>query len=323
MRRKITIDSGAPFGCEDPGAFNAFERFVHWLTSRLVPCAGASTKGAQPRAWPLRAAPAVRPEKPSRRPRNGASTPTTTSPWPFMAGLVFMLVVWIKDNIPTETDVALAEGGRRACSLKGCPPAGEEVQRRGGGPERHLLVPVIIGGAALSVTGVFLLFPCSAGGYADWQADADQSPRHRRRRASVRDHGRPHLTSARWGQMQGAFGTPWARVRIDYNWAREHHSLCGRGRPAASRPQRAVLPAARRRGPSRPSDLGPGVKTRKGAGERPHAPIFSVFLEAHGAGISPAGRWAAKRTGRGEMPRSDTPLSLCPHRVLPALRPRH
>ena len=35
------------------------------------------------------------------------------SSWPFMLGMLFMLVVWIRDNIPDRYDVGLAQGRRR------------------------------------------------------------------------------------------------------------------------------------------------------------------------------------------------------------------
>ena len=44
--------------------------------------------------------------------------------WPFMLGLLFMLVVWIRDNIPDRTDVDWLKAGRRLHRQRG-------IRRRG------------------------------------------------------------------------------------------------------------------------------------------------------------------------------------------------
>ena len=70
-----------------------------------------------------------------------------------MIGVVFMIVVWIRDNIPDRTDIGLAEGRRRFPGAKH-PAAG-----RFNAGQKAIFWAVALGGVALSVTGIIMLFP--------------------------------------------------------------------------------------------------------------------------------------------------------------------
>src|SRR3546814_6748186 len=76
----------------------------------------------------------------------------------FMAGVLIMLAVWIKDNLPDRYDWAWlkAGGGMFDKSNKTHPPA-----TRFNAGQKLIFWAVVVGGAALSVSGILLLFPFS------------------------------------------------------------------------------------------------------------------------------------------------------------------
>ncbi len=73
--------------------------------------------------------------------------------WAFMLGLVFMILVWIKDNIPDRTDVNWIRqfGGFVG---KKHPPA-----KRFNAGQKMIFWSVALGGLALSASGIMMLFP--------------------------------------------------------------------------------------------------------------------------------------------------------------------
>src|SRR3546814_12638140 len=78
--------------------------------------------------------------------------------WVFMAGVLIMLVVWIKDNLPDRYDWAWlkAGGGMFDKSNKTHPPA-----TRFNAGQKLIIWAVVGGGVALSVAGILLLSPLS------------------------------------------------------------------------------------------------------------------------------------------------------------------
>ncbi|GGK45148.1 formate dehydrogenase subunit gamma [Salinarimonas ramus] len=210
VRGKITIDSGLS-GLKIL-RFNAFERFVHWLTagSFLV----LALTGINLVLGRFVLIPLFGPEAFATVTQLGKYAHNYLA-WPFMAGLVFMLLVWIKDNIPDRTDVAWLKAGGGLLK-KGVHP---EAKKFNAG-QKGIFWSVIVGGAALSVTGVLLLFPYLAGGYADWQL---VQMIHGVVAAILVAVMVGHIYIGSVG-MQGAFDAM-GSGEVDYNWAREHHSL--------------------------------------------------------------------------------------------------
>jgi formate dehydrogenase subunit gamma len=210
FRGRITIESG--WSNMRILRFNSLERFTHWLTATtfiilaltglnlvfgktvLLPLFGAETFAAATQ-W-------------GKYAHNYLA-------WPFMIGLVIMLVIWIKDNIPNSTDMTWLKAGGGLFSKGVHPPA-----RKFNAGQKVIFWSVIIGGAALSVTGVFLLFPELAGSYANWQLNQII-------------HGLVsvvliavmigHIYIGSLG-MEGAFDAM-GSGEVDYNWAKEHHSI--------------------------------------------------------------------------------------------------
>ncbi len=73
--------------------------------------------------------------------------------WPFMLGLLFMLLIWIKDNIPNGRDVAWLKAGGGFVGDKH-----PEAERFNAG-QKIIFWSVILGGVAMTVSGLILLFP--------------------------------------------------------------------------------------------------------------------------------------------------------------------
>ncbi len=134
--------------------------------------------------------------------------------FPFMAGLILMLLLWIKDNIPNKLDVQWFKAGGGLIG-DAHPPAA-----RFNGGQKLIFWSVILGGAALSITGIFLMFPFVWTGLGGLQL-------------SNIIHGvvgmvliaamLAHMYIGSIG-MEGAFDAM-GTGEVDVNWAREHHSI--------------------------------------------------------------------------------------------------
>jgi formate dehydrogenase subunit gamma len=134
--------------------------------------------------------------------------------FPFMAGLILMLLLWIKDNVPNSLDVAWFKAGGGLVG-DAHPPAA-----RFNGGQKMIFWSVILGGAALSVTGIFLMFPFIWTGLGGLQL-------------SNIIHGvvgmvliaamLAHIYIGSIG-MEGAFDAM-GTGQVDVNWAKEHHSI--------------------------------------------------------------------------------------------------
>ena len=133
--------------------FNAFERFTHWLTAIsfiVLAVSGLNYIFGKRLLLPL-----IGPDAFTAWSQYAKYAHNFLS-WPFMLGLVFMLVVWIKDNIPDRTDIRwIREGG--GFIGDGHPPA-----RRFNAGQKIVFWSVIGGGLLLSASGLVMLFPFSA-----------------------------------------------------------------------------------------------------------------------------------------------------------------
>ncbi|WP_342148723.1 formate dehydrogenase subunit gamma [Methylorubrum sp. SB2] len=130
--------------------FNAFERFTHWMTATcfiilslsglnyifgkrlLMPLIGPDAFGALAQ-W--------------------AKYSHIYLAWPFMLGVAFMFVLWIKDNIPNKIDIAWLKAGGGLIG-KGHPHAA-----RFNAGQKGVFWMVAGFGAAMSVTGLMMIFP--------------------------------------------------------------------------------------------------------------------------------------------------------------------
>jgi formate dehydrogenase subunit gamma len=135
--------------------------------------------------------------------------------WAFMLGLILSFLVWVAHNIPDKLDARwLAQGG--GLLKNGVHPPAKKFNAG----QKIIFWAVTLGGAALSFTGVMLLFPGLGGGEADWQF---YQLIHGIVAAGLSFVIIAHIYIGSIG-MEGAFDAM-GSGDVDLNWAKEHHSL--------------------------------------------------------------------------------------------------
>ncbi|MEA2984678.1 MAG: formate dehydrogenase subunit gamma [Alphaproteobacteria bacterium] len=215
--------------------FNAFERFVHWMTATcfvVLAISGLNITFGKSLLLPLL----------------GPEAFTTWSQilkylhnylsFPFTIGVVLILLMWIGGNVPNRVD---REWLRRGGGIVGDdhPPA-----YRFNAGQKLIYWIVVLGGGAIAVSGYLLMFPFYGTGIAGMQV------------AQI-VHGvvavlfvaamLGHIYIGTIG-MEGAF-EGMSEGTVDVNWARQHHSLwlqeeMARTGPNESQPQPRGRPAA-------------------------------------------------------------------------------
>jgi formate dehydrogenase subunit gamma len=191
--------------------FNAFERFVHWMTATcfvlqaltglnitfgkvaLLPLIGPNAFSA----WSLAA----------KYLHNYLS-------FPFTLGVILIFFMWIGGNIPNRVDV---EWFKRGGGIIG---SSEPPAYRFNAGQKIIYWIVVLGGAAVAITGYLLMFPFYGTTIAGMQL-------------AQMIHGTvavlfvavmiAHAYIGTIG-MQGAFEAM-GEGTVDLNWAKEHHSL--------------------------------------------------------------------------------------------------
>lgn len=134
--------------------------------------------------------------------------------FPFTLGIVLMLLMWVKDNIPNGGDIAWLKAGGGLVGHEH-PPAD-----RFNGGQKMVFWITTLGGAAVAVSGYVLIFPFFATDIAQMQL------------AHI-VHGVvsvlmiaamvAHIYIGSIG-MEGAFDAM-GTGEVDLNWAKEHHSI--------------------------------------------------------------------------------------------------
>ena len=191
--------------------FNPAERFVHWMTAScfiVLALSGLNVTFGRGLLLPL-------------------MTPEAFTTWselakyahnylslPFTLGVILIFFMWLAGNIPNRVDI---EWFKRGGGLVGGdhPPA----QRFNGG-QKAIYWIVVLGGAAVAISGYVLIFPFYGTDVATMQ-DAEMI------------HGIiamlfiaamvGHIYMGTIG-MEGAFEAM-GEGTVDVNWAREHHAL--------------------------------------------------------------------------------------------------
>lgn len=160
----------------------------------------------------------------------------------FMVGLALILIMWIKDNLPSRTDVVWLLKGGGMIGKHNHPPA-----KKFNAGQKVLFWLVILGGISLSLTGLALMFPFefpmfaktfelmnSAGfeklfGFA---LPTELSPMEEMQLSQLWHSAMAlfmvaviiaHIYIGTIG-MEGAFDAM-GSGEVDANWAREHHSI--------------------------------------------------------------------------------------------------
>ena len=191
--------------------FNAFERFTHWLTAIsfiVLAVSGLNYIFGKRLLMPLLGPDAFAAWS------QWAKYAHNFLSWPFMLGLLFMLVVWIRDNVPDRTDILwLKEGGGFLNNTH--PPA-----RRFNAGQKLVFWSVIGGGLLLSASGLVMLFPFSA---ADINGMQWAQYVHAGVGVLLIAAMLAHIYIGSLG-MEGAYDAM-GSGQVDLAWAKTHHKL--------------------------------------------------------------------------------------------------
>ena len=191
--------------------FNAFERFVHWMTAAcfiILALSGLNITFGKPVLLPL----------------IGADSFTAWSQWakyahnylsfPFTIGVFLIFLIWIAGNIPNRVDL---EWLKRGGGIVGHdhPPA-----YRFNAGQKLIYWIVVLGGTAVAVTGYVLMFPFYGTDIASMQA---AQIAHAIVAVLFIAAMVGHIYIGTVG-MEGAFEAMGSGA-VDLNWAKEHHNL--------------------------------------------------------------------------------------------------
>ena len=212
--------------------FNAFERFVHWMTAVcfvILALSGLNITFGRSLLLPLMSPEAF----------------TAFSEWtkyahnflsfPFTLGVVLIFLMWLGSNLPTRVDL---EWLKRGGGMIGHdhPPA-----HRFNAGQKLIYWAVVLGGGAAAVSGYVLIFPFY-GTTVETMQQAEMV--HSIVAMLFIAVMLAHIYIGTIG-MEGAFEAMGSGT-VDLNWAKEHHSLWleeedARGRTGPSHPRPTVV----------------------------------------------------------------------------------
>jgi formate dehydrogenase subunit gamma len=203
--------------------FDVLERTVHWMTAVsfiILGISGLNITFGKPLLLPL-----MDPQTFTNFSEALKYAHNYLS-FPFTIGILFMLVMWIKDNIPNRTDVVWFKEGGGIVGHEH-PPA-----PRFNGGQKAIFWIVVLGGAAMAISGYVLMFPFYGTNIANMQwAQIAHGVIGVLFIAAIFGH----IYIGTLG-MEGAFEAM-GNGDVDLNWAKEHHSLWVKeemGKPASS-----------------------------------------------------------------------------------------
>jgi formate dehydrogenase subunit gamma len=210
IRGKVRIEAG-PSG-RTIERFNGVERFAHWLTAScfiVLGITGLNISFGRDLLLPLMGAEAFAAWS------QWAKVAHNFLSFPFTLGVLLMLVLWIKDNIPNGDDVKwFAAGG-------GLVGHSHPPSRRFNGGQKVVFWATVLGGGAIAATGFIMMFPFQVVTTMEGMQLATQL------------HGiisllmialiLAHIYIGSIG-MEGAFAAM-GSGKVDLNWAKEHHGL--------------------------------------------------------------------------------------------------
>jgi formate dehydrogenase subunit gamma len=191
--------------------FNVFERFTHWMTAVsfiLLAISGLNYIFGKRLLMPL-----IGPDAFAAWSQY-AKLAHNYLAWPFMLGVVFMIVVWVKDNLPDRYDIGWLKAGGGFLSNTH-PPAS-----RFNAGQKVIFWSVALGGIALSITGIMMLFPFSA---ADVNGMQWAQYIHATVGVILIAIMIAHIYIGSLG-MEGAYDAM-GSGEVDLTWARRHHSV--------------------------------------------------------------------------------------------------
>jgi formate dehydrogenase subunit gamma len=211
VRGRIKIEHG--FSGTTITRFASLDRFAHWLTAGcfiILALSGLNVSFGRMVILPL-----FGPETFATLTGYGKLAHNFLA-FPFMAGVALMFLLWVKDNIPNKLDLEWIKQGGGLFS-KGKHPAA----KRFNAGQKVVFWMVVGGGAVMSVSGWFLLFPYTvADGVASLQMFTTV---HALLSVIFVAAMLAHAYIGSVG-MEGAFDAM-GTGEVDLNWAKEHHSL--------------------------------------------------------------------------------------------------
>jgi formate dehydrogenase subunit gamma len=230
MRGRIRVDHG--FSGTKILRFASFERFTHWLTAScfvVLALSGLNISFGRILILPLFGAQAFATMS------GYAKIAHDYLAFPFMLGLVIMFLIWIKDNIPGKIDWQWIKQGGGILANGKHPPA-----KRFNAGQKGIFWIVVIGGALMSVSGWFMLFPYLPGNVTSLQI---WTVIHAVIAMLFIAVMLAHIYIGSVG-MEGAFDAM-GTGEVDLNWAKEHHALWveeeqAKGRAPSGSDSRAV-----------------------------------------------------------------------------------
>jgi formate dehydrogenase subunit gamma len=192
--------------------FSFFERFVHWLTAGsflVLALTGLNITFGRQLLLPV----------------IGPDAFTAWSQWAkyahnyggfaFMAGVVLTFLIWVVHNVPNGRDIAWFKAGGGIVGSHH-PPAD-----RFNGGQKLVFWTVVLGGVAISVTGLILMFPFA---YVTTIAGMQLSQiLHGLIGLVMTGIILAHIYIGSLG-MEGAFEAM-GSGQVDENWAKEHHAI--------------------------------------------------------------------------------------------------
>jgi formate dehydrogenase subunit gamma len=231
LRGRIRIDAG-PSG-RTVERFNTIERSVHWLTAVsfiVLALTGLNILYGRHVLLPI-----LGPDVFSTLSQAAKYLHNFVS-FAFMLGVILMVILWVRLNLPSRSDLEwLAKGG--GLFVKDVHPP----SRKFNAGQKILFWIVVLGGVSLSVSGIALLLPFKmylfSGTFAflnilGFDLPTNLAPIHEMQLALLWHTVLglamiavivAHIYIGSIG-MEGAFDAM-GTGRVDENWAREHHNL--------------------------------------------------------------------------------------------------
>jgi formate dehydrogenase subunit gamma len=209
--------------------FNWFERFVHWMTATcfvILAISGLNITVGRSLLLPW-----VGPEQFTEW-SEWAKYAHNYLSFPFTIGVVLIFLTWLAGNIPNRIDIEWLKQGGGIVGNKH-PPA-----ERFNAGQKLVYWVVVLGGAAIAVTGYVLMFPFYGTTIDNMQA-AEMV--HGVVGALFIAFMLGHIYIGTIG-MQGAFEAM-GEGTVDANWAKEHHSLWLEQQTARGKAPAGVVPA--------------------------------------------------------------------------------
>ena len=191
--------------------FGGIDRFAHWLTATcFIVLALTGLNIAYGRALLM---PVIGPEAFATLSAWGKLAHNFLS-FPFTLGVLLMLVLWVRDNIPNRTDIEWFKAGGGIVGKR------HAHAHRFNAGQKMIFWSVVLGGLAIAATGYILMFPFTVTDLAGMQTSQMV---HSILSMLLIAVILAHIYIGTLG-MEGAFDAM-GSGEVDLNWAAAHHDL--------------------------------------------------------------------------------------------------